>query len=204
MLLNKLKIIILFLTVLVGIISCADKKEKIPVIDFENKAQLLEVVKKHYNKDVQIALSGMFDETGKQFIVAGWEINNSDEWGIKFAFLEQSGDEFISIYETEVLEGSFKESLTDKIQFSSIDYDLVYSNSRGFFMGSGGGEIFSYMVDFENEQVYYAHLVAESESRISLFISDNTKNKELVNFFTVTFKKDYPSLQLVEDDIVVE
>lgn len=56
-------------------------KRKIPVIDFENKAQLLEVVKKHYNKDVQIALSGMFDETGKQFIVAGWEINNSDEWG---------------------------------------------------------------------------------------------------------------------------
>ncbi|MBK7630891.1 MAG: hypothetical protein IPJ23_09340 [Ignavibacteriales bacterium] len=204
MLLNRLLKHILFVVLLLGMISCADKKEKIPVLDFENKAQLLEVVKNHYNKDAQIVLSGMFDETGKRFIVAGWEINNSDEWGIMLAFLEQNGDEFISKYETEVLEGSIKEGLIDKIKFSSIDYDLVYSNSQSFFMGSGGGEVFSYIIDFENKQVYYSHLVVESETEISLFISDNTKNKELINFFTVTFKKDYPVLKIVEDDIVVE
>lgn len=204
MLLNKLTRQILFFALIVGLFSCADKKEKIPVLDFENKAQLLEVIKKHYNKDTQIAISGMFDETGKRFILVGWEINNSDEWGIKFSFLEQSGDDFISKYDTEVLDGSFKESLVDKIKFSSIDYDLVYFNSRGYFLGSGGGEVFSYIIDFENKQVYYAHLVVESENEISLFISDNTINKELINFFTVTFKKDYPGLKLVKDDIVVE
>jgi hypothetical protein len=204
LLLNKLTRQVLFFVLIFGLFSCADKKEKIPVLDFENKAQLLEVIKKHYNKDTQIAISGMFDETGKRFILAGWEINNSDEWGIKFAFLEQSGDDFISKYETDVLDGSFKESLVDKIKFSSIDYDLVYFNSRGYFLGSGGGEVFSYIIDFENKQVYYAHLVVESENEISLFISDNTNNKELINFFTATFKKDYPGLKLVKDDIVVE
>jgi hypothetical protein len=204
LLLNKLTRQVLFFALIFGLFSCADKKEKIPVFDFENKAQLLEVIKKHYNKDTQIAISGMFDETGKRFILAGWEINNSDEWGIKFAFLEQSGDDFISKYETDVLDGSFKESLVDKIKFSSIDYDLVYFNSRGYFLGSGGGEVFSYIIDFENKQVYYAHLVVESENEISLFISDNTNNKELINFFTATFKKDYPGLKLVKDDIVVE
>lgn len=202
--LNNLFKQILSITLLLGIISCADKKEKIPILDFENKTQLLEVVKKQYDKDAQIALSGMFDETGKRFILTGWEISSSDEWGIKFVFLEQSGDEFLSKYETEVLDGSFKESLIDKIKFSSIDYDLVYSNSQGYFMGSGGGEVFSYIIDFENKQVYYAHLVVESETEISLFISDNTKNKELINFFTVTFRKDYPTLKVVKDDIVVE
>ena len=193
---------ILFL--FIGIISCSDKEEKIPVLDFENKVQVLDIVKKHYNKETQVAFGGLFDETGKQYIAAGYEINNSDEWGIKFEFLEKSGNKLNSKYETDLLDGSFKESFVDKIQFSSIDYDLVYYNSQGYFMGSGGGEVFSYIVDFENKQVYYAHLVVEPGSSTSLFISENTQNKELINFFTLTFKKDHPNLKIVEDDIVVE
>ena len=181
-----------------GIISCSDKEEKIPVLDFENKVQVLDIVKKHYNKETQVAFGGLFDETGKQYIAAGYEINNSDEWGIKFEFLEKSGNKFNSKYETELLDGSFKESFVDKIQFSSIDYDLVYYNSQGYFMGSGGGEVFSYIVDFENKQVYYAHLVVEPGSSTSLFISENTQNKELINFFTLTFKKIILLLKLLK------
>ncbi len=189
---------------LAGLISCSEKKEKIPALDFENKTQLLEIVKKYYNKDVQVVIGGMFDETGKKFEAAGTEINNNDAWGIKFTFLEQSGNEFIPKFETDLLDGSFKDCFVDKIKFPSIDYDLVYYNSQGFFLGSGGGEIFSYIIDFENKQVYYAHLVVELPNEPSLFISDNTENKELVSFFTLTFKKDYPSLKIVKDDIVTE
>lgn len=204
MLLNNFKNGFIILCLLFGVISCADKQEKIPILDFENKVQVLDAVKKHFNKETQAAFGGLFDETGKQFIVAGWEINNTDEWGIKFAFLEKKEDEFFSKYETELLDGSFKESFVDKIKFSSIDYDLVYYNSQGYFMGSGGGEVFSYIIDLENKQVYYAHLVVESQTSTYLFISDNTENKELINFFTLNFKKDYPDLQIVNDDIVVE
>ena len=117
---------------------------------------------------------------------------------LNLQFLEKSGNKFNSKYETELLDGSFKESFVDKIKFSSIDYDLVYYNSQGYFMGSGGGEVFSYIVDFENKQVYYAHLVVESGSSTSLFISENTQNKELINFFTLTFKKDHPVLKLLK------
>ena len=204
MLSNKLLRVIIIFTLVSLLVSCSEKKEKIPILDLENKVQVLDVVKKYFNKDTQVAFSGMFDETGKRFILAGWEINNNDEWGIKFAFIEQSGNDFITKYETDLLDGSFKESLADKIKFSSFDYDLVYYNSQGYFMGSGGGEVISYIVDFENKQVYYAHFVAETETTANLFISDNTINKELVNFFTATFKKDYPSLKIVEDDIIVE
>jgi len=192
------------LFLLIIIFSCSDKKEKIPVLDFEDKSQVLDAVKKYYNSETQIARGGLFDETGKQFIAAGMEINNSEEWGIKFTFLEKSGNEFIPKYETELLDGSFKECFVDKIKFSSIDYDLIYYNSQGYFMGSSGGEIFSYIVDFENRQVYYAHLAVEAGSSISLFISENTQNKELKDFFMLTFKKDYPNLKIVEDDIVVD
>jgi hypothetical protein len=192
------------LLIFIFIVSCSNKQEKIPVIEYGNKTQVLDVVKKHFNKDVNFAFGGMFDETGKQFIVTGREINNSDDWGIKFTFIDKSGNEFVVKYETDLLEGSFKECFVDKIKFASIDYDLVYFNSQGYFLGSGGGEVFSYIIDLENKQVYYAHLVIESETSTSLFISDNTKNKELVNFFTMMFNKDYPNLKIVDDDIIVE
>jgi len=201
---NNLFKVLLPIFLLIALFSCSDKKEKIPVLDFENKTQVLDAVKKYYNKETQIARGGLFDETGKQFIAAGMEINNSDDWGIKFTFLEKSGDEFIPKYETELLDGSFKESFVDKIKFSSIDYDLIYYNSQGYFMGSSGGEVFSYIVDFENRQVYYAHLAVEAGSSISLFISENTLSKELKDFFILTFKKDYPTFKIVEDDIVVD
>ncbi len=201
---NNFKKRITALLVFIFIVSCSDKQEKIPAIEYENKTKVLEVVKKHFNKDVEIAFGGMFDETGKQLIAIGREINNSQDWGIKFTFIEKSGNEFETMYETELLDGSFKECFVDKIKFASINYDLVYFNSQGYFLGSGGGEVFSYIIDLENKQVYYAHLVFESEISISLFISDNTVNKELINFFTLTFKKDYPQLKKVDDDIVIE
>ena len=204
MLSDNLKRKLTALLIFIFIVSCSDKQEKIPVIEYGNKAQVLDIVKKHFNKNVNIAFGGMFDETGKQFIVIGREINNSDDWGIKFTFIEKSGNEFVVKYETDLLEGSFKECFIDKIKFASIDYDLVYFNSQSYFLGSGGGEVFSYIIDLENKQVYYAHLVIESETSTSLFISDNTKNKELINFFTMMFKKDYPGLKLVDDDIIVE
>lgn len=184
--------------------SCSDKKEKIPPIDFENKTQVLETIQKFYSKDYQIAISGLYDKIGKQYIVAGQEISNADDWGIKFVQLEKAADEFKLVYETELLEGSFKESLVDKIKISSIDYDLIYYNSQGYYLGSGGGEVFSYIIDFENKEVYYAHLIVESENSVSLFISDNTTNKEVKTFFTFAFKKDYSNLVIVNDDIILE
>ena len=204
MLSNNFKKKLTALLVFIFIVSCSDKQEKIPAIEYENKAKVLEVVKKHFNKDVDIAIGGMFDESGKNLIAVGTEISSSDEWGIKFTFIEKVGNEFVVNYETELLDGSFKECFVDKIKFASIDYDLVYFNSQGYFLGSGGGEVFSYIIDLENKQVYYAHLVFESEISTSLFISDNTVNKELINFFTLTFKKDYPELKKVDDDIVIE
>lgn len=203
MLLNK-KIYLLFAVISVFFFSCSEKKEKIPQIDFENKTQVLETIQKFYSKDYQIAVSGYFDKIGKQYIVAGQEVNNAEDWGIKFVQLEKVADEFNPIFETELLEGSFKESLVDKIKISAFDYDLLYYNSQGYYLGSGGGEVFSYIIDFENKEVYYAHLVAESENSVSLFISDNVKNKDVKNFFTFAFKKDYPNLVLVNDDIILE
>lgn len=201
MLLNKsLQIAFLFFL----IISCSDKESKIPVLDFQNKSQLLEVVKKHYNKNSSVAFGGVFDESGKRTIVTGSEIENNKDWGIKFTQLEIVDDEFKVKFETNLLDGSFKQSFVDKIKFASFDNELIYYNSQDYYLGSGGGEIFSYIIDFTAKQVYFAHLIIEPSTSISLFISGNTKSKELRNFFVLTFKKDYPDLKVVDKDVSVD
>jgi hypothetical protein len=205
LLLNKsviktIQIVFLF----IFIISCSDKESKIPVLDFQNKSQLLEVVKKHYDKNSSVAFGGVFDESGKRTIVTGSEIENNKDWGIKFTQLEIVDDEFKVKFETNLLDGSFKQSFVDKIKFASFDNELIYYNSQDYYLGSGGGEIFSYIIDFTAKQVYFAHLIIEPSTSISLFISGNTKSKELRNFFVLTFKKDYPDLKVVDKDVSVD
>jgi hypothetical protein len=200
---NLLYAVSIFLVIII-ITSCSDKGEKVPVLDYNNKAQLLEVVKKHYNPNAVFATGGIFDDSGKQMIGVGIEVENNEDWGIKFALL-QTVDEHLTVkFESELLDGSFKESLIDKIKFSSFGNELLYYNSQSYFMGSGGGEIFSYIVNFNDKEIYYAHLVVEPSNVTSLFISDNTENKEIKNFFNLTFKKDYPNLKIVTDDIIFE
>jgi hypothetical protein len=71
-------------------------------------------------------------------------------------------------------------------------------------MGSGGGEVFSYIIDFNKKETFYAHLVAEPEKPVYLYLSGNINNPEIKNFFIGNFKRDYPSPTLISKDIDLE
>jgi len=186
------------------ILNCGDspddKKDKAPLKDYKDSEVRMTAVKKILGKDTKATMLGQFNNDKQEEVAAGVEINTKDSWGIKFAFLDISGDEPKKTYETKLLDGSFENSRFDKIKLPSFDYELLYYNSDDFFMGSGGGEIFSYIVDYYKKDVYYSHLVADSK-RISLYISDNIKDEEIRNFFFSSFKKDFPSYELVLKDV---
>jgi hypothetical protein len=71
-------------------------------------------------------------------------------------------------------------------------------------MGSGGGEIYSYIIDLDNKEIYYTHFVNDIDFPSSLYISDNVKDISLRNFIISSFKKDYPNLKIVDKDIEIE
>lgn len=192
------------LALLIVAAGCSDKNEKIPVLNYEDKKQMLEVVKRFYDENVINAFGGVFDESGKETIVAGIEKNDRNEWGIKFIQLKKVDNEFETIFETKLLDGSFKESMVDKIKFPMRDYELIYYNSQGYFMGSGGGEVISYIIDFGKKEIYYAHLVADPEIPPSLYISPNTQDRYIREFFYSYFKRDYPKLRIVDEDIQLD
>lgn len=203
MLSDKTIKILLAFTLLI-LISCSDKNEKIPALNYEDKKQMLEITKKFFDENTVKAFGGVFDESGRETIIAGIEKNDKSEWGIKFYQLSLVDNELEVIFETKLLDGSFKESLVDKIKFPMRDYELIYYNSQGYFMGSGGGEVISYIIDFGKKDIYYAHLVADPVIPPSLFISNNTQDKYIREFFYTYFKKDYPRLRIVDEDITLD
>jgi hypothetical protein len=196
---KKFSAYVLFLLSVI-LISCGEKKETPPAKDYNAPAVLIKELKSVLNMDIKVAYAGFFDSNQVQEFVAGTEINTKDTWGIKFFMLTRDNGEFRMIFETDVLEGSFENSSTEKLNLPSYNYEMIYYNSLDYFMGSGGGEVFSYIIDLNRKEVYYAHLVTEGK-QISLFLSSNTEDDEVKSFFLNIFRKDYPSFSLVDKDI---
>jgi len=203
LLLNKFLNAVLFISFLF-LISCGDsqdeKKNKAPLKDYKDSAVQLREAKNLLGNDVKVTFLGNFKNDSEEEIVAGSEINTKDEWGIKFTSIDITGDEPKKIFETDLLEGSFDDSKVDKLRLASKSYELLYYNSGDYFMGSGGGDVFGYIIDFNEKEIYYAHLVADNK-KVSLYLSENINNDDVRKFFLNTFKRDFPTFVIVSQDI---
>src|SRR5690606_12417407 len=190
----------IFLTFL---ISCGEKEPEYTEVkpDFNNQDFVLEQAKKTLGDNVEFAYSGLFDSDSVLDVSAGTEIVNKDIWGIKFFLLKINNEKLETEYESDLLEGSFNECLIQKIKFPSFPYELIYYNSLDYYLGSGGGEVFSYIVDLNEKEIFYAHLIAEPDQPVSLFLSENITNNDVKNLFISNFKRDYPTLKVVTSDV---
>jgi hypothetical protein len=182
------------------IISCGERGDVNPARDWEDPAVVVHAAKEKLGDNVAVAQRGNFNADSLLEIAAGIEIENGGIWGIQFVLLEQRGEDLEEIFRSSLLEGSFEESTTEKIKFTANEYEMLYYSSEDYFLGSGGGEVFSYIVDFQQKEVYYAHLISE-ERGVSLFLSDNFRQEDVKNFFVTKFKRDYPNLTIVTEDI---
>lgn len=186
--------------------SCGDKKEEEqkPIISFSDSVMIESETKKLLGDNLKIALAGNFDEDSLQEIAALVELTENNIWGIKFVLLDAENNKLVKKYESDLLEGSFKESLVKKIKLPSFKQELMYYNSLDYFWGSGGGEVFAYLVDFEKKETFYAHLFSEARKPVELFLSKNIINPEIKKFFLSNFKKDYPDLRIASEDVSLE
>ncbi len=204
MLSNKIINLLIILLVLF-FYNCSNKKEKPTVrFNFEDESQVLQVVQNHFDKNIIKVFIGNFESNNRLSVVACAENKDSVDWGIKFYHFLQENDNIVCNYETEILPGSLKESKIDKIKISDKPFELLYYNSLNFFMGSGGGEIYSYIIDLNEKQLYYAQFVNDIDIPASLYISENTEDLKLRNFIISNFKRDYPNLKIVDKKIKLD
>lgn len=167
------------------------------------KSRFIEFAK-HKLGDLKFYDFGNFHADSSHGLAAGTEVVNDTVFGIKFYLIKRENREFRVVYETPLLDGSFKEAMTRKIKIGNIEYDLIYYNSQDYFMGSGGGEIFSYIIDMNSRQVYYAHFFTVPDKPTSLYLSQNNNSEAIKEFFIRSFQKDYPELRVVNRDYKLE
>jgi hypothetical protein len=203
LLLNKYFAALFFIS-LFFLASCGDsneeKKDKAPLKDYNDSSVQLNEAKNLLGEQVKVTFIGNFDGSINKEIAAGSEINTKEEWGIKFTSIDVSNEKPKKIFESNLLEGSFEDSRLEKLNLPSKDYDLLYYNSRDYFMGTGGGEVYSYIIDFNEKEIYNAHLVIGNQ-KVSLYLSENITDDSIRKFFLDTFKKDFPTFVLVSKDI---
>lgn len=200
-----LPVIFVFITI-IYFAACDKKKpvEQKAAFSFSDSLFVKSEVIKLLGANVKTFFIGDFDEDSSKEIAVLEELTENNNWGIKFALLKADKDKLVKVYESDLLEGSFKESLVKKIKLPQFNYDLIYYDSQDYFWGSGGGEVFAYVVNFGERKTYYAHLFSESRKPVELFLSKNIADKELRNFFVSNFQRDYPNLKLASEDVSLE
>ena len=162
--LNNKNFILLFIISLFLINGCSKKTEKENINDllkkYDSKEFLLKKVREVLGSDVNFAVKENFKNKNTLEIAAVKEINNENTSGIQFILLELKDSELLIIYRSKILRGSLTKSLTDKIKFPFFNYELLYYNSNDYYLGSRGGEQFSYIINFKENKTYYSHVVS--------------------------------------------
>lgn len=200
-----LQILFIFLLIIGG---CNKEKEKINTKEelkkLESKEYLLQKVRDVLGNEVGFTVKGNFNNTGVFEVVAAKDINNSELSGIQFYLLQLNGSDLTITDSTRILEGSLKYSLTNKIKFPFFNFELIYYNSKDYYMGSGGGEQFSYIINFNDNEIYYAHLISVPKKVDTIFLSNNISKEQIKNFFLSIAKKDFPNINVSSTDIILD
>lgn len=188
--------------------SCKKSDEKIE----DNKTKLVSLdsaavnngIKKLLNDKQKFILKGNYDSDSSNEYASGIEVNEGNNWGIKFVLLKIKNNQVQKVYESKLLDGSFSSSVVKKMRFVNSKNDVLYYNSQDYFLGSGGGEVFSYIIDFSKDEIYYAHLFSEYQKTPELFLSKNMTDSEQRSFFISNFKNDFPNLKLSSEDVSLD
>lgn len=201
MLSNKVSISLSITILILAFGGCKKSYEPPPHNLFENEQLVLKTAKDIVGETVSFTTAGYFESDTLKSIVAGEEISDNNEWGIKFYLISWIEGEFKIKYQTGLLNGSFVQCLVNKIKFSDFDTELIYYNSKNYFLGNANGDIYTHIIDLKKMKVYSAHLSVITEGRVSLDLSQNIDVPMIKTFFISYFRRDYPNLRLVEKAI---
>jgi hypothetical protein len=189
---------LLLAALLFVIAGCKKSYEPPPHNLFENEQLVLKTAKDLVGENISFTTAGYFETDSVKSIVAGVEVSEKNDWGIKFYLISWMEGEFKIKYQTELLNGSFVQCMVNRIKIANHDNELIYYNSKSYFLGNATGDVYSHIIDLVKLKVYSAHLSVISEGRVSLDLSQNIDNPMIKNFFVSYFRRDYTNLRLVE------
>ncbi len=172
-----------------------------PSAEAKYQQAALDQAKKLYGESVVNVIRGHFmSDSTLLGTVALLEVSSDTLWGIEFAYLTGEGSSMQEAYKTKMLDGSFNESKSQIVKLPGYNHDLIYYNSQDYYLGSGGGDVYAYVIDFATKEIYSAHFFSYESKPTSLFISKNTSDENVKNFFVNEFKAVFPEVKVVNTD----
>jgi hypothetical protein len=180
--------------------GCTKKENNVPQNSLKSDDErIIEFINAQYHcKEVKI-LNGVFKPNINGF-AAVYEVNAGTEFGIKFMLAHIQSDSIVVDYNSKLVDGAVNQSIFERVRITDNSSDAVYYNSSGYFMGSGGGEVFAYVVDFNETTVSFGHVYVTGENQPKLYIPATVKDKETRNFLLNKVRVDFPNVKLVNQD----
>lgn len=151
-----------------------------------------------------IALRGTFSPADTTLFAAVKEVNTASAWGISFWFGSTDSLRPGMLWLSPLREGSLTQSSVALLRLPGYSYDLLSYNSGDYYMGSAGGEVYAYLVDYSLRAVYYAHLTMDKLDGITLYLAPAAMPPAVRAFFTKTFAEEFPGVRLVNRDSGVQ
>ncbi len=176
--------------------------EKIKQVNFDDPRAVRNVANKLLEENIKFSSAGYFSSDSARSIVAGTESSGTNQFGISFSLIDFLDDELKVVYSTDILNGSFDKCIVDKMKFSSDKNEMIYYNSKDYYLGTGGGDVYLYIINFNSREVYIAHLIVERSAGVSLYLSENLNDPTMRQFLISYFKKDYHALRVIKSDVL--
>ncbi len=191
----------LFFFALVVLPGCGknDKSEGQPVAFKTEDERIIEFVNTTYHCKEAKVLKGMYKPEYDLFAVV-YEVNSGTEFGIRFLLVHLHADSVVVDYSSNLIDGAVNQSAFERVRIPGKNYDLVYYNSTDYFMGSGGGEVFTYVIDFNEPLIAYGHMFISGSGAPNFYIPSSVKDQSIRDYLLRRIKSDFSDVKPVSQD----
>lgn len=107
-------------------------------------------------------------------------------------------------YETPIVDGAVKHSIFQKVNVPGVTDTLLYYDSGDFFMGSGSGELYAYIIQPKEVSFLKAHLFIDGDTPPKVFIPDTPKTKVLRGYLFNKLRDQFPGLKFAAKDVSID
>ncbi len=161
----------------------------------------LDFLQQNYNRNIKWAMAGDFLYDTSDLFSAAEEVDTGGVWGIKFYLFDPNAIPLVPLFESKVYDGSLEDSEVKSIVVDNETY--LWYDSGDYFLGTSGGEEYSYIVDFRKKKVIEGHTIVQDEGDVKLYISPNAE-PALREYMISVIREDFPELQTVRKDIKID
>lgn len=176
-----------------------DKSEGQLVVFKTDAEKIIEFVNNAYHCKEAKVLKGMYKPNYDLYAVV-YEINSGTDFGIKFMLAHLHADSVIVDYTSNLVDGAVNQSVFETVKIPGANYDMAYYSSSDYFMGSGGGEMFTYVIDFNTSSIGYGHMFISVGGVPNFYIPATVKGQNIREYLIGRIKSDFSDIKVVSQD----